>query len=174
MGVSGCGKSTIGSLLGQRMGWRFLDADDLHPAENIAKMQRGVALTDADRWPWLDLVASWIGERARAGQPGVIGCSALKRSYRDALRQAEENLRLVYLTGDRDTLAERLARRHGHFFPQQLLDAQLGDLEEPAPDEHAIVVVIGQSSPRETVDTIATELGHPRAARPRATSGQAH
>lgn len=169
MGVSGCGKSTIGTLLGHRMGWPFLDADDLHPAENVAKMQRGVPLTDADRWPWLDLVAAWIADRANAGRPGVVGCSALKRSYRDLLRRADPRLRVVYLWGDREILTERLSHRHGHFFPRQLLDAQLAALEEPTPDEHPVVVPIGQS-PDRTVDAILAALGRAGAT----TSGPAH
>jgi carbohydrate kinase (thermoresistant glucokinase family) len=158
MGVSGGGKSTIGTLLAHRLGWPFLDADDLHPAENVAKMQRGVPLTDSDRWPWLEKVAAWIAERWEAGRPGVVGCSALKRSYRDVLRQADPDLRVVYLRGDREILTERLAHRHGHFFPRQLLDAQLADLEEPTPEEHAIIIPIGQS-PERTMDMILTALG---------------
>jgi carbohydrate kinase (thermoresistant glucokinase family) len=164
MGVSGSGKSTIGTLLAHRLGWPFLDADDLHPAENVAKMLRGVPLTDSDRWPWLEEVAAWIAEHWDAGQPGVVGCSALKRSYRDVLRQEDPDLRVVYLQGDREILTERLAHRHGHFFPRQLLDAQLADLEEPTPEEHAVVVPIGQS-PERTTDAILTALGIPSGTR---------
>lgn len=160
MGVSGSGKSTIGTLLGQRTGSPFLDADDLHPAANLAKMRQGIALTDDDRWPWLALVANWIAERTTASAPGIVGCSALKRAYRDLLRGPDPGLRLVYLRGDRQLLADRLSHRHGHFFPQQLLDAQLADLEEPTPDEQPIVVPIGQSADA-TVSTILAALGDP-------------
>jgi gluconokinase len=158
MGVSGCGKTTIGTLLGHRTGWPFMDADDLHPASNVAKMQRGIPLTDEDRWPWLDKVAAWISQRVRAGEPGVVACSALKRRYRDVLRRADPSLRVAYLRGSRAILAERLANRRGHFFPRQLLDAQLRDIEEPGPDEQPIIVLIGQSA-NHTVDEIQAGLG---------------
>src|SRR5215472_10538354 len=101
MGVSGCGKTTIGGRLAARTGWPFLDADELHPAPSVAKMSRGEPLTDADRWPWLDLVAAWIAGRREAGESGVVGCSALKRAYRDRLREADPGLRIAYLSGDR-------------------------------------------------------------------------
>jgi gluconokinase len=157
MGVSGCGKTTVGTLLGLRTGWPFMDADDLHPASNVRKMKHGIPLTDADRWPWLDEVAAWISQRVQLGEPGVVACSALKRRYRDVLRRADPNLRVVYLRGDRELLNQRLAHRHGHFFPKQLLDAQLADIEEPTPDEHPLVVPIGQS-PDDTVDQIRAGL----------------
>jgi gluconokinase len=157
MGVSGCGKSTVGTLLAARTGWPFLDADPLHPAANVAKMVRGEPLTDADRWPWLDLVASWIAERRQAGESGVIGCSALKRRYRDRLREADPGLRFAFLAGDRAILLARVAQRHGHFFPTRLLDSQLADLEPPTLDEHPIVVQIGQS-PDAVVDAILVGL----------------
>jgi gluconokinase len=157
MGVSGCGKSTVGSLLAARTGWPFLDADPLHPAANVAKMVRGEPLTDADRWPWLDLVAAWIAERRRADQSGVIGCSALKRRYRDRLREADPGLRFAFLTGDREILLARIAQRHGHFFPARMLDSQLADLEPPTLDERPIVVHIGQS-PEAVVDAILVAL----------------
>ena len=158
MGVSGCGKSTVGERLADRTGWPFLDADRLHPATNVAKMARGEPLTDADRWPWLDLVATWIAARREAGEPGIIGCSALKRSYRDRLRRADPDLRIAYLSGDREILVERLANRHGHFFPIQLLDSQLADLEPPTADERPIMVQIGQS-PDAVVDAILAGVG---------------
>lgn len=145
MGVSGSGKSTIGALLAERTGAAFVDADGLHPKENIEKMVAGVPLTDADRWPWLNSVAQRITEHRAAGDPAIIGCSALKRAYRDLLRAADPQLRLVYLRGSRDELVQRLADRLGHFFPPRLLDAQLAALEEPTVDERPIVVPIGQS-----------------------------
>jgi carbohydrate kinase (thermoresistant glucokinase family) len=158
MGVSGCGKSTVGERLAERTGWPFLDADRLHPATNVAKMARGEPLTDSDRWPWLDLVATWIAARRAAAESGIIGCSALKRSYRDRLRGADPDLRVAYLSGDRGILLERLVHRHGHFFPTQLLDSQLADLEPPAADERPIIVQIGQS-PDAVVDAILAGLG---------------
>jgi gluconokinase len=164
MGVSGCGKSTIGSLLAQRTGWAFADADTMHPAANVAKMSAQIPLTDEDRWPWLDLVADWIGAWYQAGEPGVMACSALKRAYRDRLRQADPELRLAFLDGTHEILVERLKIRHGHFFPMQLIDSQFADLEVPTIDEHPIIVQIGQS-PDDVVDTILAALGHPGAAR---------
>ena len=118
MGVSGSGKTTIGEAIASRTGWPFMDADLLHPQANIDKMEAGIPLTDADRRPWLDLVADWIGDQHKAGQPGVIACSALRRSYRDLLREADPDLRIVYLHADREALAERLRHREGHFFPR--------------------------------------------------------
>jgi carbohydrate kinase (thermoresistant glucokinase family) len=155
MGVSGSGKTTVGRLLAKRAGWPFLDADELHTSESIAKMAAGNPLTDADRGPWLDRVASWIAERHAAGEPGVVACSALKRPYRDLLRRADPNLQLVYLRSDRDVLADRLAHRHGHFFAPVLLAAQLTDLDEPGPDEHPITVEIGQSPDHEVGAVLA-------------------
>ncbi len=130
-GVSGSGKTTIGILLAKRLGCVFEDGDALHPAANIAKMRAGIPLTDDDRWPWLQRVGSWIDQRTAAGASGVIACSALKRSYRDCLRQGRAAVRVVFLTVDRDDLAARLAQRHGHFFPAALLNSQLGELELP-------------------------------------------
>jgi gluconokinase len=157
MGVSGSGKSTIGALLARTAGWAFEDADDLHPPANVARMRAGVPLTDEDRGPWLDAVAGWISTRSGSG---VLACSALKRRYRDRLRQADPGLRLVFLDGTRDILAARLSGRAGHFFPEALLDSQLADLEPPGPDEHPITVHIGQS-PEYVVQAILTALGTP-------------
>jgi len=154
MGVSGSGKSTVGRELAARLRRRFLDADDLHPSANVAKMKAGEPLTDADRAPWLRLIGQWLADQRAKGEPGVLACSALKRSYRDQLRTADPYLRIVFLDGSPDVLRERLAARHGHFFPARLLHAQLADLEVPGPDEHAATVSIGQS-PTKIVDSIA-------------------
>ena len=155
MGVSGCGKSTVGRLLATHTGWPFLDADDLHPAENIAKMAAGTPLTDADREPWLSRVAAWIAERRAAGESGVVACSALKRAYRDRLRQADPDLRLVYLQADRGTISARLSQRVGHFFSPTLFATQFADLDEPGPDERPIIVPIGQTPSAEVEDVLA-------------------
>jgi gluconokinase len=157
MGVSGCGKTTVGRNLAQRTGWPFLDADDLHSPEAVAKMAGGVPLTDADRWPWLDRVATWIEERRASGEPGIVACSALKRAYRDHLRRADPGLVFVYLRADRQAIGDRLARRSGHFFPLVLVWAQFDDLEEPGPEEDVITVPIGQS-PGTQVDTVIRAL----------------
>jgi carbohydrate kinase (thermoresistant glucokinase family) len=143
MGVSGCGKSTVGGVLAGRLGWEMGEGDDLHPAANVAKMAAGHPLTDDDRRSWLGLVRGWIDEHVLAGQPGVITCSALKRSYRDVLRN--DHVVFVHLTGSRDQLLARLAARHGHFMPISLLDSQLADLEPPGPDEQALQIDIGPS-----------------------------
>lgn len=146
MGVSGCGKSTVGGVLAGRLGWDLGEGDDLHPRENVDKMAAGHPLTDADRWPWLARVHEWLAEHVRAGQPGVITCSALKRSYRDLLLDGlAEHVVFVYLRGDHESLLARLRARQEHFMPTALLDSQLADLEPPGPDEPAITVDIGSS-----------------------------
>jgi gluconokinase len=156
MGVSGSGKSTVGALLAGRLGWDFEDGDNLHPAANVAKMAAGHPLDDADRWPWLAKVSQWIADRTDAGRPGVITCSALKRSYRDVLRA--EHVVFVYLAGTREQIASRLAARHGHFMPAALLDSQFAALEPPAPDEAAITVDLA-SQPTTETDVIIARLG---------------
>jgi gluconokinase len=138
MGVSGSGKSTVAALLAVRLGWDLGEGDDLHPPQNVAKMAAGRPLTDADRWPWLARVREWIDERVRAERPGIITCSALKRSYRDVLRGPD--VLFVHLGASRGELLARLATRTGHFMPPSLLDAQLADLEPPGPDEQAFTL----------------------------------
>jgi gluconokinase len=141
MGVSGSGKTTIGAMLAGRLGWSYAEADDFHPPENVEKMHQGIPLTDEDRRPWLGAIAAWMREQTG---PAVVTCSALKRGYRDLLREGRPDLRLVYLDGAKDLIAGRLAARQGHFFPKQLLDSQFADLEPPEDDEHPLVVSIDQ------------------------------
>ena len=139
MGVAGSGKSSVGVALGQALRLPYLDGDDLHPAANITKMARGEALTDADRWPWLALVG-----RALAA-PGIIGCSALKRSYRVLIDQeAGGGVVFVHLSGTRAVIEARMRARSGHFMPTALLDSQFATLEVPGVDERAVVVDIDQ------------------------------
>ncbi len=145
MGVAGSGKSTVGKLLADKLGWAYVDADDLHPPANVAKMASGVALTDADRRPWLAVIGAWMNERQASQQPAIVTCSALKRSYRDSLREYRPDLRLVYLRGDRDLISSRLAARHRHFFPRGLLNSQFAELEEPGADEDALVIGIEEN-----------------------------
>lgn len=148
MGVSGCGKSTIGAELSRRLGWPFRDADTFHPPANIAKMSQAVPLTDEDRWPWLDAIAAWIDDRLAEGQPGIVSCSALKRVYRRRLIGGRRRIALVHLEGDRATIAERLAKRSGHFMPAALLDSQIAALEPPGAGEAALIVGIGEPPAR--------------------------
>ena len=144
MGVSGCGKTTVGEQLAERLGWPYQEGDAMHPPANVAKMAGGTPLTDADRLPWLAAVAAWIDARRAAGECGVVSCSALKRAYRQLLIGDRPDVRLVYLQGSRDQLAERLAARTGHYMPADLLDSQLATLEEPTAAEQPLVVTIDQ------------------------------
>jgi gluconokinase len=163
MGVSGSGKSTIASMLAHRLNWIFEEGDWFHPPSNIEKMHRGELLTDEDRWPWLEGIAAWIDATRRAGNHGTVACSALKRAYRDILVGERPDVQIVYLKGERDLIARRLAARNGHFMPPALLDSQFATLEEPQPDEHPIVVSIAPH-PREVVEQIVKRLGKGAAA----------
>jgi carbohydrate kinase (thermoresistant glucokinase family) len=158
MGVSGCGKSTIASMLAHRLNWIYEDGDWFHPQSNVRKMHAGEPLTDEDRWPWLHGIAAWIDATRRVGNHGTVACSALKRAYRDILVGERTDVRIVYLKGERDLIARRLAARDGHFMPPSLLDSQFAALEEPQPDEHPIVVSI-VPHPREIVEEIVKRLG---------------
>ena len=142
MGVSGSGKTTIGRALARRLGWLFQEGDALHPSENVAKMSAGQPLDDADRAPWLAAIAALIDEWRARGKAGVITCSALKRRYREVIIGDRPGVRLVYLAGSRELIAERLAARRGHFMPATLLDSQFAALEPPMPEEGAIVVSV--------------------------------
>jgi len=140
MGVTGSGKTVVGSALAQALGWPFLDGDDFHPPANVAKMASGIPLVDADRWPWLDRLAQEAGAILARGGSAVLACSALKQVYRDRLAacaKAPGDVRFVYLKGDFDTIAARLAARKHRYMPASLLASQYATLEEPA---DAIVV----------------------------------
>jgi gluconokinase len=157
MGVSGSGKTTIATRLAGRLDWTFKDADDLHPAANVAKMHAGIPLDDADRAPWLAAVADWIGARLAAGDRAIVACSALKRAYRYTILGGRDSVCFVYLEGGRALLAQRLAGRKGHFMPADLLDSQLATLEPPGPDEPAITVSV-DATPEEIVEMIVARL----------------
>jgi gluconokinase len=156
MGVSGSGKTTVGTRLARRLGWDFAEGDDFHPAINVTKMAAGQALTDADREPWLDAIAAWIDAELQAGRCGVITCSALKRRYRDRLRRA--GVRFIYLRVASAELERRLTHRPGHFMPASLLDSQLAALEPPGADEAALTV--DADGPEQTVESIVGALKH--------------
>lgn len=140
MGVSGAGKTTIGKRLARALGWSFRDADEFHPAANIAKMSAGIPLTDEDRWPWLAAIGRWLDVQRQHGGKAIVTCSALKREYRERLLGGRPDVRLVFLKGSKRLIADRLNRRSGHFMPPGLLDSQFATLEEPSRDERAIVV----------------------------------
>jgi len=157
MGVSGSGKSTVGAAIAQRLRVPFEDADDLHPSANIAKMSRGEALDDHDRYPWLELVGEWLGVHENGG---VMACSALKRKYRDQLRGIAPRTRFLLLHGSPEVIARRQASRPGHFMPASLLASQFATLEPLAPDEDGIVIDVDQSIDQivqEFVDTLGGE-----------------
>ncbi len=156
-GVSGSGKTTVGALLAGRLRWPFADADDFHPAANIAKMRAGIPLTDDDRWPWLRSIAAWMDDRIADGESVVLTCSALKRSYRDVLLVGRPEARMVFLAADPEVITRRLAARVGHFFPEQLLRSQLEALEPPGPDE-PVIRVVPADDPAGTVDSIIARL----------------
>jgi gluconokinase len=158
MGVSGCGKSTVGAELSRRLGWPFRDADSFHPPANIAKMSRGTPLTDADRGPWLDAIAQWIDDRLARAAPGIVSCSALKRAYRQRIVGARSRVGLVYLKGEMGLIAARLAERTSHFMPLALLASQFDALEEPQPDERPVIVSI-EETPAGIAAAIIAALG---------------
>jgi gluconokinase len=145
MGVCGSGKTVVGEALAADLGWPFHDGDDFHPPANVAKMAAGVPLIDADRWPWLDVLAAEMAAVNKAGKDAVLACSALKRAYRDRIARAG-NVRFVYLEGDYDTIAARLATRSHRYMPPTLLASQFATLE--APDD-AIVIDVRATIPEQ-------------------------
>ncbi|MCA3351872.1 MAG: gluconokinase [Roseomonas sp.] len=157
MGVSGSGKSTIGALLAEALGWPFADADGFHPAANVAKMASGQPLTDEDRWPWLDAIAAHIAAARTAGQPVVVACSALRRAYRDRLRAGHVDVVFLHLAGAPALIAGRQAARQGHFMPPSLMASQFATLEDPAEEADAVTVSV-QASPAQVVEAALTQL----------------
>ncbi|RNI25181.1 gluconokinase [Flexivirga caeni] len=158
MGVSGSGKTTIGEDIAERLGWLYAEGDDFHSQANVSKMAAGIPLTDEDRWPWLHSIGTWIDEHERDGRSAVITCSALRRSYRDLLRDGRANVRFVYLNIPEDVLRDRLAHRTGHYMPPSLLPSQLATLEPLQPDEPG-VVVHQHDDPQQAVTEALDELG---------------
>ena len=154
MGVSGSGKTTIGSILAQQLGWIFTDADDYHPAANVEKMRNGIPLTDADRAPWLDALRSLLADWINRGTSAVLACSALKQAYREKLR-VDQQVRVVYLKASSELLAQRLLERRGHYMKKEMLESQLATLEQP---EDAVSVDASRT-PEEIAQEIRRHLG---------------
>ncbi|PRX97390.1 gluconokinase [Allonocardiopsis opalescens] len=157
MGVSGAGKTTVGELLAERLGYRYAEADEFHPPANIAKMEHGTPLGDADRLPWLEALAEWTGRRDAEGVSTVLACSALKRRYRDILRRGAPGVRFVHLGGSPELIRQRITARKGHFMPAGLLDSQLRDLEPLGADEDGVTVDVGPG-PEEITDKVIAKL----------------
>ena len=156
MGVAGVGKTTVGRLVAERLGWDFFDADDLHPPANVAKMRRGEALTDADRVPWLRALRALVERRLAGGTPVVLACSALTARYRNHLLAADPRVQVVWLDAPPAVVARRLGARRGHYAGRELLESQLATLEAPAQPEAARIEASG--SPDETARRVVTVL----------------
>jgi len=153
MGTTGAGKTTVAKLLSARLDWIFLDADDFHPAANIEKMQQGIALTDADRIPWLDSIHAKLLQLAATGNHVVLACSALKQSYRDRL-SPDLDMRIFYLRGSYEVMRQHIGSRHGHFAGEAILAGQFADLEEP---QNALVLDV-ERTPGELVSDVVARL----------------
>jgi gluconokinase len=152
MGVAGTGKSTVAGLLAERLNWEFQEGDALHPPANVEKMSSGIPLSDEDRWPWLDAIAAWIKEKTQRGEPGILTCSALKRSYRDRLRG--QNVIFVFLNGSREVIAARMTSRADHFMPPALLDSQFAALEPPTADENVLKINLAATPEEEVAEVL--------------------
>jgi len=143
MGVCGSGKTTVGQRLAQSLGWTYIEGDRLHPPRNVERMSAGLALSDDDRWPWLDAISAAIAAEQQRGSEAVAACSALKHVYRQRLQAGAGSLMFVHLDGDAALLGERMAKRKGHFMPPGLLASQFETLEPPRPDEPALALDAG-------------------------------
>lgn len=159
MGVSGCGKSTVGQLLANALGAPYIEGDDLHSQENVERMRAGIALNDAQRRDWLQALADHLAAAHTHSQPLVVSCSALKRVYRDLLRSGAPELRLVHLCGTREVLAARSAQRKGHYMPVSLLDSQIATLEPPGADENVLTFDVTQAPQEIVQQTVAALTG---------------
>jgi carbohydrate kinase (thermoresistant glucokinase family) len=165
MGVCGCGKSTVGALLGERLGIPFSDGDDYHPLANKMKMAQGTPLDDEDRWPWLAEIGAALADTSDGAESRIIACSALKRRYRDLLRNHAPDVVFIHLSGDPATLSARLAGREHEYMPSTLLQSQLATLEAPGTDEAHLVLDIGED-PDSLVDQVLAHLNAASLSRP--------
>lgn len=156
MGVSGSGKTTIAQAINGRLGWQFAEGDDFHPPTSVAKMAAGLPLTDADRWPWLRALVEWTREHDRQGRSTVLTCSALRRAYRDVLREGTERTFFVHLVGTKALLLDRMSGRE-HYMPISLLQSQLDTLEPLGADEAGMVVDVAHP-PARIADRVLTRL----------------
>ncbi|WP_028279982.1 gluconokinase [Arthrobacter sp. H5] len=162
MGISGSGKTTIASLLSRKLGWTYAEADEFHSVENIGKMTEGTALTDEDRWPWLTSIQEWMTSKTGQSESTIVTCSALKRTYRNVLTQADGDVRFVHLLGDVELIRERMKTRSGHFMPESLLPSQVSTLEPLQAGEPGMTIN-NTGTPDEVTDHILSEFGlHPR------------
>ncbi|MEV0428615.1 gluconokinase [Micromonospora sp. NPDC050495] len=161
MGVSGAGKTTVARGISELTELVFAEADEFHPPANVARMRAGIPLDDAARWPWLSDLAAWMAERHAEGVSTVLACSALKRAYRDVLRQGPPTVEFVHLAGTAELIRDRMTRRVGHYMPASLLDSQRATLEELGSDEPGVVLDVS-ASPEELVAAAVRRLGLPR------------
>jgi gluconokinase len=166
MGISGCGKSTVGSMLAERMGMRFAEGDTYHPSDNVAKMSKGQPLNDDDRMPWLKSMANDIKSWTDQNVPAVLSCSALKKSYRNILTNGNPKVRLVHLHGDAQIVRDRMAKRRNHYMPTSLIDSQIATLEIPDAQEKVLTLNIADD-PVKIVDQIISEFDLVKATRTR-------
>ena len=157
MGVSGSGKTTVATGLATAMGWEFAEGDDFHPVVNVEKMRNGVALTDHDRWPWLETIGAWISAKEAAGESAVVTCSALRRAYRDVLRRDRPQVRFLHVEAPRTVIADRVEQREGHYMPPSLVPSQLATLEPLAADEPGVTVT-AEGAADEVVSRCLTAL----------------
>jgi gluconokinase len=158
MGVSGSGKTTVARGIASAMGWPFAEGDDFHPEANVAKMSSGQPLTDEDRWPWLRTIGSWLSEQEESGRNAVVTCSALRRVYRDLLRDGRPDVRFCHVEADAALIEERLTHRSGHYMPPSLLPSQLAVLEPLQPDEPGVTVSVA-GTPEGIVERALDALG---------------